>query len=254
MEEDKGKTIQFPTGKPEQQPQQEQPNSVEPAALQAEEQEQLQVPQTVQINPKAVITWYDAEGKSVRQESMFRSFPVLADFLEEDAMNNHEPAKIKEALEQKIEITLQLLNCAIKPPADAEDQTPRTRLTIRSGKVCDVIEYLRKKTVSPQEVLLHIQAIIYSMADVSMLKGVLISVVMEDAKALGFGFVTESAELTDQDVIVLTAAASAQTDLFKSKMREKRKMTFPDDSPIVAATGADIARLRNNPGPRPGGR
>jgi len=197
--------------------------------------------QTVKINPKAIITWYDAEGKVTTQETAFRSFPVLADQLEATL-------DVGRKEDDKVAIHLQLIDCFIKPQPGDPDQKPRTTLTIKSGKLGDVIEYMRTKTVSPQAVLMQLQAMIYSLADVSTLKGVIISVVMADARAAGFGFLSESIEVTDQDIQVLAAASSAQVDMFKTKMKEKRKVEFPDESPIVAASQGELLKLTNGRG------
>lgn len=216
------------------------------AAMDADKQhirgpQEEQGPQTVKINPKAVITWYDKDGKVTGQESMYRSFTELADYLEN-------AVEVGRSLEDKVEIHLQLIDCFIKPPKEDPDQKPRTKLTIRSGKLGDVIDYLRSKIVEPQAVLLHLQSLVYSLADVSSLKGVIISVVMADARAAGFGFVSESSEVTDQDIQVLGAAAAAQTDMFKAKMKELRKVEFPDESPIVPASPGELLKLTNGRG------
>ena len=196
---------------------------------------------SVKINPKAIISWFDKDGKVTTQDVTYRSFPELADFLDK-AIELGTPE------DTHVEIHLQLVDCFIKPSPQDPDRKPRTKLTIRSGKVGEVIDYLRAKTVEPQAVLLHLQSLIYSLADVSSLKGVIISVVMADARAAGFGFVSESSEVTDQDIQVLAAATTAQADMFKTKMQETRKIAFEGESPIVAASQGELLKLTNGRG------
>jgi len=217
------------------------------AAMEADKQhirgpQEEAAPQEVKINPKAIITWYNDDGtQNGEQEVTYRSFPCLADHLEK-AM------ELGCTEDTKVSIHLQLLDCFIKPRPEDPDQKPRTTLTIKSGKLGDVITYLRSKTIEPQAVLMNLQAMIYSMADVSSLKGVIISVVMADARAAGFGFVSESSEVTDQDIQVLGAAADAQIEMFKTKMKDQRKVEFPDESPIIAASQGELLKLTNGRG------
>lgn len=200
-------------------------------------------PAMVKMNPKAIVTWYDDEGKTTHQEATFRSLPVLAEFLEK-------AAEAGRPLDTRVSVHLQLIDYFIKPRPEDPDQKPRTTVTIKSGRLGEVIEFLHKKTVVPQAVLANLQGLAYSLADVSTLKGIIISVVMEDARAAGFGLVSESCEVTDEDIQVLAAAASNQAEIFKATMKKKRNMAFPDESPIVAASQGELLKLTNGMGAR----
>jgi hypothetical protein len=51
---------------------------------------------------------------------------------------------------------------------------------------------------------------------------------------------SESCDVTDQDVIVLGETATNQAQMYKDAMKQKRNVTFPSDSPIVTPAQAGM--------------
>lgn len=114
------------------------------------------------------------------------------------------------------------------------------KLKIVDARIKDAIEDLGKRIMPPLAVLEKLQLEISKFAEVSPLKGVILTAVLGDAQAAGFGFLSESIEVTDEDIKVLAESAANQVDMFKDNLREQKNIEFPGDSKIITPGQAGI--------------
>jgi hypothetical protein len=172
----------------------------------------------IKIEQKATIEWYDAEGKVTGSESCYRGNVPLFKYLA--TVRDRKP-------DEKLCVFLN------KP----EGQPGPTRLVIAEGTLAEVLEQLQKRMMSPPNAFMQLQLIISQLAEFADLKGIIVTAVFEDAQAVGFGFLSESTEVTDGDITTLVGAAEGQLDMFKDAMRKKRNMQFEGDRGRIIIPG-----------------
>jgi len=114
------------------------------------------------------------------------------------------------------------------------------KLKIVDARLKDALASLAKRMYPPQAVMERIQIMLSQMAEISSLKGVILTTVFGDAQAAGFGFLSESIEVTDEDIKVLGVSAASQADMFKDAMRKQKNIDFPGDSRIITPGQAGI--------------
>ena len=108
---------------------------------------------------------------------------------------------------------------------------------IAQAHPAECIENLNARCVPASLALQKLNMMISQLAEMCGLKGIVLTGVFDDAQAVGFGMLSESIEVTDEDIKVLGEAAASQSDMFKDAMRKKRNIQFPSDSKIVSASG-----------------
>ena len=172
---------------------------------------------------KATAVWTKPEtGEVVLTESVYRSLPAILDYVNKSVNKNKE----LDALYLKVNV---------------DTEKADTPVTLIEGTPDQIIDYAEKHVISPQS-MLHILSDTFAMlTNLSELKGVVITFVVGDAAAGGFGLLSDATEVTDSDIKVLCTAAANQIDQMKEVMRKQKNIVFPDDNNIIM------------PGSNPGG-
>jgi hypothetical protein len=178
----------------------------------------------VRFSPKAKLTWTDQEGKELEVEDCYRSLYAL---------HEHIWGRVRadnEILQRRLSIEVVPMGIdGGEPPALATPEGKPIKFTIAAGGVEDVLKDIAKRMLSPRHVILQLQAMVQQMADMSGLKGVILTVVCDNAAAAGFGMFTESTEVTEEDRKTLGAAAANQVEMYKDAMWGKHQVVCPDD-------------------------
>jgi hypothetical protein len=176
----------------------------------------------VKIDAKATIEWLDDDGNSLdppQTEQVLRSMPCIYKHLKAIYDKN----KLKGEHQVRVCLTGDNMH------------GNQVEVELGRGPLAHVIVATGKRIMPAQIALKQLQVAVMQLADVSELKGVVLTAVLGDGHAAGFGMLSDSIEVTDEDISVLGSAAANQADLFKKQMREKRGVQFPDDSPIIPA-------------------
>lgn len=173
----------------------------------------------VRIMQKAIVEWTDKEGKVVETYESYRGLVPLA----EDICIKAETDKYKDLN----------VHAYLKTMDDIEQRT----FTIIKGTAQDAAQALANKVIDdPRRVLQQLQLVIQQLSEISELKGIIVTAVIGEAQAAGFGMINDAIEVTNEDIIMLGASAANQVDQFKDAMRQRKNVEFPGDSKIVLAT------------------
>jgi len=172
----------------------------------------------VKIQQKAIIEWLDDSGNVISSETHWRGAIPLFMHLSDKARED------KESLKRNVRIVLK--------SADPEDKQV---FVIGEGTLLDVLEKLNNRIIFAPNAMSQLQIIVSQIAELSDLKAIMITAVFgpETPQVAGFGFTSESTDVTADDIKALASAVTGQIDMFKNKMRKKHNMTFDDDSRII---------------------
>ena len=176
----------------------------------------------LQVGTKATISWLDKEGNETGAERCPRSLPSILETLEAAAAKGEE---------QNVRVYLRMA----KADEDGKPTTVEAELT--SGTIEEAIEDIKSRVMPPDQALLQFHLTVSKLMDLSALKGAMVTAVFGDGQATGFAVLSESIPVEETDVKVLGAAATAQAEEFKHKMRETLGITFPDDSGGIVLPG-----------------
>lgn len=201
--------------------------ALEPVLPKTEEAKPMAAPsdeqKVLQVQRKAIIEWKkDPEGEVTVTEEEYRSLAALCGHLMD--VLRAAPDRENDYLEIYLQVVL-------------EDPAQSPRLYIAKGKLKEVIVQLRAKCLTANQAVMQLQMLLGHMSEISTLKGVIMTLVFSDAQAGGLGFLTESNQVTDEDIMVLGEAAASQADMFKEKMRESKNIVFPNDKGKVVLAG-----------------
>jgi hypothetical protein len=172
----------------------------------------------VKIGTKATVEWYEDDGETVATvESVHRGlFPVFLHLME--AKKKHPERSTKRVF---VYITAE------------NEKGIHKRLKIVDDVLDNALENLGNRVQPSVMAMQKLQMIISQMAEVSALKGIVLTAVFGEAQCAGFGFVSESIEVTEEDLKVLGESAANQADMFKSEIRKNKGIAFPSDSDII---------------------
>jgi len=202
------------------------------------------MPDMVKIGSKAIIAWLDDEGKVAGEESSYRSavelHAYLAKKLDEDPNRKDE----------QLEIYLSAVS-------DKEDDS-KAKFTIAKGKLDEVVATLRDRIIDPVKAMQQLQLVVSQIAELSSMRGIILTTAFAspagETAAAGFGFISESVDVSDEDIKVLATSAENQAELFKDTMRKKKGIEFPnpDDPDKDLIVTPDQIRGKPNLNVRPG--
>jgi len=200
----------------------EAPKAEEPKA----EEPKQKMPQVkIAHAAKAVIEWYDNNGKVIETELCHRGFfPLFIHLLKK--------SKAKpELLKSKVSVYLK---------AENDD---KARLVMSEGILEDVLKQINSKIILPDEAMAQLQVIISQMCQMADMRGILITAVFgpDDPGVGGFGFISDCTPVENGDITALATAAAGHLEMFKERMRKERNMTFEGDSKIILPTGVSPA-------------
>lgn len=171
------------------------------------------------IEQKAVIDWLDADGKVMRTESYWRGTVAMFDYLAAKAIE----------LGKDGAATLKL-RAYLKSAND-----DNASFVLAEGTLFDVLEKLHNRMILAPDAMSQIQMVVSQLAEFSDMKGIMVTAVfgLEQAAAAGFGFLSESMDVSDEDIKVMVSSAEGQLKMFKDQMRTKRNIEFEGDSKII---------------------
>ena len=193
---------------------------VETKAEEVKDVKKAQLEPIMLVSPKATVNWLDADGKVVETCDVCRSIPSIINYLSEAIIKDEKKADIN------VEIFLKLAT-------DGKKAGGTEIHTLANGKAGKIVEILMTKEITPMRAISQLQIMVTQLADLSALKSVIITAVFADAQAGGFGFVSDSSEVTDKDVMVAGTAAANQAEMYKEEMRKRRGIKYAEDNPII---------------------
>jgi len=183
--------------------------------------------QVIRVQKKAIIEWKAGPDKEVTETvTHFRSLAALFDLLMGVLMKH--PEKEKDYLEVYLQVET------------TDPAQPAPKLYIAKGELKEVLIKLRSKCVTAQQAVMEVQMALGHLSEISTLKGAILTVVFDDSLGGGLGFLTESNDVTDNDIMVLAESAAAQAELFKEKMRASKGIVFPSDKGKIIVPGGPM--------------
>ena len=178
----------------------------------------------IRVQKKAIIEWKAGPEQEVTETvTHFRSLAALYALLM-DVLKQY-PAKAKDYLEIYLQVET------------TDPKNPQPKLYIAKGTLEEVIVKLGSKCMVAPQAVMEIQMMLGHISEISTLKGAILTLVFDDAQAGGLGFLTESNDVTQDDIKVLAEAAASQSDLFKEKMRAAKGIVFPSDKGKIIMPG-----------------
>lgn len=184
---------------------------------------QEKMPEIVEISTMATFELYAEDGVTVEKtEQIHRGlFPVFKRLL---AIQNDANANRR---------VFVYLTCK-----DKDDK--ERKLKIVDATISSALLSLTERMQPSSLVMERLQLTVSQVAEVSPLKGLIVTAVFGDAQAAGFGFLSESIDVTDEDIKVLGSSAENQVTMFKDKLRKDKRIEFPGDSVIITPGQAGI--------------
>lgn len=193
------------------------------ANKQAQSKEEDQKLGPIIFQPKARIEWLNEAGEVAVKEMCLRSLPEMM-----KRILSKIPDEAKEddpSFSQIVRVT------AIgNRPGDAKD-TPAREVVKFEGPAIRAVTMLGHSIMAPETVSAYLFQHFERVAELSELKGLLITVVAGDAQIGGWAYLSPLADVTDTDKVTLAEASAAQAAMFKDKLQQQfPQLKFPSDT------------------------
>jgi hypothetical protein len=173
------------------------------------------------LGTKATIAFLSDDGEVKRTEKVARSTTEILKYLQ---------GLKEEEREDKISVKIK----AAVP--DESGKPVSAEFDMAEGTYDHVLEEISKRVFDPEAATLRVYGDISKLMDFSDLKGVVVTMVYEDATPMGFAMLSESTPVSTHDIAMLGAAAANQVKDFKYAMANgDMKIQFPDEEPQDAS-------------------
>lgn len=177
------------------------------------------IPDILEISKMATVEIFGLNGEMIETEQIHRGlFPVFRYLL----------ARRRENADGELRVFAYLT---------AMTDKGGRKLKIVDATIDEAIASLTERMQPASVVMQRLQLTISQIAEVSSLKGVILTAVFNDSgkgsAPAGFGFLSESILVTNEDIALLGGSATSQLDMFKDAMRKNKNVEFPGDSRIV---------------------
>ena len=186
-------------------------------------------PAPVAFEKEASVEWLNDDGTVEKTERVLRSSAELVHHLSKAVTAD------KSVLDRKVRI---MVKAEEGQPLDKEG---KAQTITTEGTVKDVARTLIGATIPSQAVMDNIQDFAAYSLDHSSLKGLVVTAVFGKCQPAGFGLLTSTCTLTDQDIVALITAAEAQVAAFKERVKTLRPhLMFPGESKILGLNGRPV--------------
>jgi len=189
-------------------------------------------PAAVHIAQKARIQWLDEDGNPKEEddsEDCWRSLAALFVHLGRLAESK------ERALDSKLRITLLITDAEGSPSTVTNSQgEERSEVVLfEDGTLVEALEHFAGVAMPPPVAYAKVQGAVAQISEMSTLKAAIITLVFDDAKPAGMVFMSDSVEVTENDLIIAGTSAEHFVEQYKKAMRAERGLEFPGDSPII---------------------
>ena len=189
------------------------PETEQPAA-----QEEQPKPQVV-LSTKALIQFLDADGKVEEERKCFRNIPEVI---------RTAGSKFKDDASRNVRITVPVEDGS---PSITNQAGDAIDYVLAEGTLMESLRTLVSKAIPPHIAISELQKLVSMIADRSELKGIVLTAIFDKGQVGGFGMISSTADVLDEEIVGLMDNAAVQVKEMKDTLKKsKPQLKFAGDN------------------------